>query len=257
MADMHATLMIHPIGNFPIVQSGDDLALPIINALLATNLSLEDGDVVVVAQKIVSLSENRLVRLDDVHVSPAAEGLAAETDKDPRLVELILRESSAVIRKKPGVIIVRHRLGLIGANAGVDQSNIDHSDGECALLLPQDPDRSAKLLGKELMKATGKKLGIVISDSMNRPWRLGSIGAAIGCAGITVLDDRCGQPDLFGRELQATVTNQADAIAAAAVLVMGECSERIPVVIVRGLTASGSEQTARDCIRPVTDDMFL
>jgi coenzyme F420-0:L-glutamate ligase/coenzyme F420-1:gamma-L-glutamate ligase len=254
---MHASVSLHPIENFPMVQSGDDLALLIGNALSASKLSLEDGDVVVVAQKIVSLSENRLVRLNDVNVSPAATDLAAETDKDPRLVELILRESSAVIRKKPGVIIARHRLGLVGANAGVDQSNIDHSNGECALLLPEDPDRSAKALRDALMKATGKILGIVISDSMNRPWRLGSTGTAIGSAGITVLDDRCGQPDLFGRELKATVTNQADAIAAAAVLVMGESTERVPVAIVRGLAARESGQMARDCVRPVADDLFV
>jgi coenzyme F420-0:L-glutamate ligase/coenzyme F420-1:gamma-L-glutamate ligase len=200
--------------------------------------------VVVVAQKIVSLAENRLVFLDDVKVSDAAAGLAAETDKDPRLVELILRESAAVIRKKPGVIIARHRLGWVGANAGVDQSNIDHSKGECALLLPE-------------MEATGKILGVIVSDSTNRPWRLGSIGTAIGSAGITVLGDHCGQPDLYGRELKATVTNQADAIAAAAVLVMGESTERVPVVVVRGLAARESGQTARDCVRPVADDLFL
>jgi coenzyme F420-0:L-glutamate ligase/coenzyme F420-1:gamma-L-glutamate ligase len=254
---MQPGISILPIANIPIVQAGDDLALLISNVLSATNLSLEDGDVVVVAQKIVSLSENRLVRLDDVDVSPAAASLAAETDKDPRVVELILRESSAVIRKKPGVIIARHRLGFVGANAGVDQSNIDQADGECALLLPEDPDRSAKELRDALMEATCKKLGIVISDSMNRPWRLGSIGTAIGSAGITVLDDRCGQPDLFGRELKATVTNQADAIAAAAVLVMGESTEQVPVVIVRGLAARESGQMARDCVRPVADDLFL
>ena len=254
---MQPTLSIFPIADIPIVQSGDDLALLIGNALSPTNLKLEDGDVVVVAQKIVSLSENRLVRLHDVEVSPAAEALAAETDKDPRLVELILRESSAVIRKKPGVIIARHRLGFVGANAGVDQSNIDHSDGECALLLPDDPDRSAKELRESLMKATGKTLGIVVSDSMNRPWRLGSIGTAIGSAGISVLNDRCGQPDLFGRDLKATVTNQADGIAAAAVLVMGESTERVPVVIVRGMAARDSAQMARDCIRPAAADLFL
>jgi len=254
---MKQALSILPIANIPIVQPGGDLALLIGDALSAANLTVEDGDVVVVAQKIVSLSENRLVRLDDVDVSPAAERLAAETDKDPRLVELILRESSAVIRKKPGVIIARHRLGLVGANAGVDQSNIDHSDGACALLLPEDPDRSATALREALMKATGKSLGVVVSDSMNRPWRLGSIGTAIGSAGIAVIDDRCGQPDLFGRELQATVTNQADAIAAAAVLVMGESTERVPAVIVRGLAARDSGQMARDCIRPAADDLFL
>jgi coenzyme F420-0:L-glutamate ligase/coenzyme F420-1:gamma-L-glutamate ligase len=254
---MQLTLTIHPIANFPIVRSGDDLALLIGNALSGTSLSLKDGDVVVVAQKIVSLSERRLVRLDDVDVSPAAEGLAAEIGKDPRLVELILRESSAVIRKKPGVIIVRHRLNIVGANAGIDQSNIDHSDGECALLLPEDPDRSAKKLRESLMEATGKNIGIVVSDSVNRPWRLGTTGTSIGSAGITVLDDRRGEPDLYGRELKVTMVNRADAIAAAAVLVMGETTEGVPVAIVRGLAAENSAQTARDCIRPAAEDLFL
>ncbi len=255
--DMQPTLTIHPIAKFPMVLSGDDLALLIGNALSGTNLSLEDGDVVVVAQKIVSLCEDRLLRLDDVDVSPAAEDLAAETDKDPRLVELILRESSVVIRKKPGVIIARHRLGVVGANAGVDQSNIDHADGECPLLLPEDPDRSAQELRKALMHRTGRRLGVVVSDSMNRPWRNGTIGTAIGSAGIEVLDDRRGQRDLYGRELKVTMSNRADAIAAAAVLVMGESTERVPAAIVRGLPADDSAQVARDCIRPVADDLFL
>lgn len=255
--DMQPTLTIHPIADFPIVRSGDDLPLLIRNALSGTNLSLEDGDVVVVAQKIVSLSESRMVRLDDVDVSPTAEDLAAETDKDPRLVELILRESSAVIRKKPGVIIAQHRLSFVGANAGVDQSNIDHTNGECALLLPEDPDRSARRLREALAEATGKRLGVVVSDSMNRPWRLGTIGTAIGSAGITVLDDRRGQQDLYGRELKVTMTNRADAIAAAAVLVMGETTERVPVAIMRGLAVEDSAQVAQDCIRPAAEDLFL
>lgn len=257
MPDMQPTLTIQPIAEFPVVHVGDDLALLMSAALSGTGLSLQDGDVVVVAQKIVSLSEGRLLRLDDVDVSPAAAELAAETDKDPRLVELILQESSEVIRKKPGVIIVRHRLGIVGANAGVDQSNIDHTNGDCALLLPENPDLSARNLRKALMQATGRRLGVVISDSMNRPWRLGTIGTAIGSAGIAVLDDRRGQQDLYGRQLRATLTNRADAIAAAAVLVMGETTERVPAAIVRGLPAEDSMQVARDCIRPVTEDMFL
>jgi coenzyme F420-0:L-glutamate ligase/coenzyme F420-1:gamma-L-glutamate ligase len=254
---MRPTLSIFPIIDMPLVQPGDDLASLIVEAAAATDQEFQDGDVIVVAQKIISLSEDRLVRLEDVNVSPTAEDLAAETGKDPRLVELILRESSAIVRKKPGVIIARHRLGFVGANAGVDQSNIDHSAGDCALLLPADPDRSASTLRHAMMRMTGKELGIVISDSMNRPWRLGSIGTAIGSAGVTVLNDRCGNPDLFGRELNATVTNQADGIAAAAVLVMGESTERVPVVIVRGLADGKSGQTAKDCIRPEAEDLFL
>ncbi len=255
--DMQSTMTIQPIVDIPIVHARDDLAQIISDALSGANLSLQDGDVVVVAQKIVSLSEGRLLRLDDVEVSTAAAELAAETDKDPRLVELILQESSEVIRKKPGVIIVRHRLGLVGANAGVDQSNIDHSDGECALLLPEDPDRSAMKLREALAEATGKRLGVVVSDSMNRPWRLGTVGTAIGSAGITVLDDCRGRKDLYGRELKVTIANRADAIAAATVLVMGETAERVPVAIVRGLATEDSGQVAQDCIRPAAEDLFL
>jgi coenzyme F420-0:L-glutamate ligase/coenzyme F420-1:gamma-L-glutamate ligase len=241
----------------PIARAGDDLAQQIVSALRRTNLSLEDGDVVVVAQKIVSLSEGQLRRLDDVAVSPAAAELAARTGKDSRIVELILQESSQIIRAKPGLIIARHRLGFVGANAGIDQSNIDHANGECALLLPKDPDLSARRLREDLRTATSKTVGVIISDSMNRPWRLGTIGIAIGSAGLRVLDDRRGQRDLFGRELKATLVNRADAIAAAAVLIMGETIECIPAAIVRGLPLEDCSEVARDCIRPVTEDLFL
>lgn len=254
---MQPTLTIHPLAKFPLVQAGDDLASLISDSLCCSKMSLCEGDVVVVAQKIVSLSEGRLMRLSDVSVSAAARRLAAETGKDPRVVELILRESSAIIRKKRGLIIARNRLGVVGANAGIDQSNIDHSSGECALLLPEDPDQSAQSLRESLLRSSGSRVGIIISDSMNRPWRHGTIGTAIGCAGITVLDDRRGQPDLYGREMHATVSNRADAIAAAAVLVMGESTESVPVAVVRGLPAEESAQVARDCIRPVSEDLFL
>ncbi len=249
--------MIQPIPGIPVVKAGEDLAQLIGDALAAANMSLQDGDIVVLAQKIVSLSEGRTVQLDDVEVSAAAEELAAQTDKDPRVVELILQESDEVIRSRPGVIIARHHLGLIGANAGIDQSNIDHANGDCALLLPEDPDRSAIGLRQALTASTGKRVGVVISDSMNRPWRLGTIGTAIGSAGIDVLDDRRGELDLYGRELKVTVTNRADAIAAAAVLLMGETTERTPVAIVRGLSAEDSTQAARDCVRPLAEDLFL
>ena len=203
------------------------------------------------------MSEGRKVLLKDVTVSAAALEVAAETEKDPRLVELILQESKEIIRKKPGVIIVRHRLGLVGANAGIDQSNIDHSDGECALLLPEDPDLSAMKIRRTLLDITGSVVGVIISDSMNRPWRLGTVGTAIGSAGLDVLDDRRGTQDLFGRELKVTVANRADAIAAAAVLIMGEATEAVPAAIVRGLKVGDSEQAARDCIRPRAVDLFL
>jgi len=254
---MQPTLIIEPVPDLPVVKAGDDLAQLIFAALAAAKMSLQADDIVVIAQKIVSLSEGRTVELDGVEVSQAAKELAAQTDKDPRIVELILRESAEIIRHKPGVIIARHRLGLIGANAGIDQSNIDHADGECALLLPEDPDQSAKTLRAALMASSGSTVGVIISDSMSRPWRLGTIGTAIGSAGVTVLDDRRGESDLYGRELKVTMTNRADAIAAAAVLIMGETTELTPVAIVRGLPAEDSTQVARDCVRPLAEDLFL
>jgi coenzyme F420-0:L-glutamate ligase/coenzyme F420-1:gamma-L-glutamate ligase len=257
LVDTPQQLVISPLKGIPLVREGDDLAALLEGALARAALSLQAGDVLVVAQKIVSKSEGRVVRLRDVQPTARAVELAVRTDKDPRMVQLILDESIEVVRAVPGVLIVRHRLGIIGANAGIDQSNIDHQGGECALLLPADPDRSAARLRDTLQQHTGKKLGIVISDSMNRPWRLGTMGQAIGSAGILVLDDRRGQQDLFGRELQVTMTNRADSIAAAALLVMGETTERVPAALVRGFPAEDSRQAARDSIRPPVEDLFL
>jgi len=250
-------LSVTPLRGFPVVQPGDAIAPLVCAALAHAGLVLEAGDIVVVASKIVALSENRQVRLDQVAVSPEAARLAEETGKDGRLVELILRESVAVVRAKPGLIIARHRLGLVGANAGIDQSNIDHEDGECALLLPLDPDASAEALRAELGERLGVAPGVIVSDSMNRPWRLGSLGVAIGCAGVPVLDDRVGDADLHGRTLQHTVVNVADSLAAAAVLLMGETSERTPAALLRGYAGAAGGQTARDSIRPVEQDLFL
>jgi coenzyme F420-0:L-glutamate ligase / coenzyme F420-1:gamma-L-glutamate ligase len=253
---MQPSITIRPIPGLPMVAPGDDLAALIHTALNEAEVDLVDGDILVVAQKVVSKAENRYVRLDQVVPSPRANELAAATEKEPALVELLLRESTEVVRHKPGVMIMRHRLGLVGANAGIDRSNIEHVEGEVALLLPEDPDASARRLRDDLRARTGHDVGIVISDSMNRPWRLGTIGAAIGCAGITVLDDRRGQFDLFGRELKVTLINRADSIAAMATLLMGETTERTPIALVRGFTAENSDQTARDIVRPLEDDLF-
>jgi len=254
---MQTGLSILPISGLPLVQAGDDIAFLICAAVEVMGARFQDGDILVVAQKIISKSEGRTVLLEDVDPSPEAIVVAAETDKDPRLVELILRESSEVIRKAPGVIIVRHRLGIVSANAGIDQSNVNHIDGECALLLPEDPDLSALRLREAVAQRTGIDVGVIVSDSMNRPWRLGTLGYAIGSAGVIVLDDRCGDTDIFGRELQVTVSNRADSIATAAMLVMGETSERVPAALVRGLPVQNSTQVARDSIRPVAEDLFL
>ena len=249
-------LTIHALKGIPLIKADDDLAALIVEGMTNSALAVAEGDILVVAQKIVSKSEGRQVLLKDVAPSAEAVKLAQETDKDARLVELILRESSSIVRKAPGVIIVRHRLGFVGANAGIDQSNIGHEGGESALLLPLNPDLSARRLRAALEKLTGKRLGVIISDSMNRPWRLGTIGGAIGSAGITVIDDRRGQQDLFGRELKVTMINRADSIATAAMLVMGETTERVPAAIVRGFPAENSRQVAADCIRPEADDLF-
>jgi coenzyme F420-0:L-glutamate ligase/coenzyme F420-1:gamma-L-glutamate ligase len=254
---MPQRLVISALAGIPLVQEGDNLAAVLEQALIRADLSLQSGDVLVVAQKIVSKAEGRVVRLRNVQPSARAVELARRTDKDPRMVQLILDESTEVIRAVPGVLIVRHRLGIIGANAGIDQSNIDHQGGECALLLPEDPDRSAAQLRDALQRRTAKKLGVVISDSMNRPWRLGTTGQAIGSAGIMVLDDRRGQQDLFGRELKVTMTNRADSIATAALLVMGETTERVPAALVRGFPPEESQQAAHDSLRPAAEDLFL
>ena len=254
---MKSNLSIHPLKKIPLIEAGDDLADLIVDALRDAGIEPVDGDILVLAQKIVSKAEGRQVLLADIDPSAEAVKLASETDKDPRLVELILRESSAVIRTAPGVIIVRHRLGIISANAGIDQSNINHADGECALLLPENPDRSALRLREALQQEFGITLGVIVSDSMNRPWRLGTVAYAIGSAGVTVLEDRRGDADIFGRELKVTMSNLADSIATAAMLVMGETSERVPAALVRGLSVADSTQAARDSIRPVAEDLFL
>ena len=249
-------LSVLPLQDIPLVKTGDDLCDLIAAALLRADLSLEDGDVVVVAQKIVSKSEGRSVLLSTVTPSQRAILLAGKVDKDPRVVELILSESTEVVRKAPGVLIVRHRLGIVSANAAIDQSNIDHDGGETALLLPEYPDRSAAELRHELQSRFGKTLAVIISDSVNRPWRLGSVAIAIGSAGLQVLDDRRGEPDLFGRELQITMVNRADALATAAVLVMGETTEATPVALIRGCGGAAGEQSASDAIRPLEEDLF-
>jgi coenzyme F420-0:L-glutamate ligase/coenzyme F420-1:gamma-L-glutamate ligase len=249
-------LTVTPIAGLPMVEPGDDLPGLIVAALTQQRIELVAGDILVIAQKIVSKAEGRTVALSTITPSAEAVELARETDKDPRLVELILRESNTVLRKKPGVLIVRNRLGIVGAQAGIDQSNIEHADGENALLLPKDPDASARQIRETIAVRTGVRPGVIVSDSMNRPWRLGSIGGAIGSAGILVLDDRRGGHDIYGRELKVTLVNRADSIATAAILVMGETIEKTPVALVRGFAAEDSAQTARDIIRPLEEDMF-
>lgn len=253
---LSSQLRFQVLPDIPMIESGQNLADILLAALARAPLVLGAGDVLVVAQKIVSKAEGRLVRLDTVTASPRAVELARETDKDPRLVQLILDESTEILRTRPGVLIVRHRLGNVGAHAGIDQSNVDHGAGECALLLPLDPDRSAAQLRAAILARTGVAVGVIIADSMNRAWRLGTIGGAIGCAGITVLDDLRGTHDLYGRELKVTVINRADSLAATACLLMGESVQRTPAVLIQGLAPEDATQTALDLIRPLAEDMF-
>ncbi len=240
----------------PDIGAGDDLCRIVLAACAASSLRLAAGDVLVIAQKIVSKAEGRAVDLTSVTPSPAARKLAAETAKDARLVELILSESERVMRARPGLVVVRHRLGYVLANAGIDASNIEGGGEERVLLLPVDPDRSAASLRAEIERRTGLAVGVVVSDSHGRAWRLGTTGVALGVAGIAALADLRGRPDMFGRPLAVSEVAYADQIAAAAALVMGEADERRPAALVRGLPAAGPEGRAADLIRPREYDLF-
>ncbi len=251
-----ATLTLQTLPGMPLVQPGDDLASLILDGLEAARLRLQPGDVVVVTSKIVSKSEDRWLDLRTVVPSERAFELAAATGKAPNLVEAILRESVEVSRYRQGVLIVRHRLGFTSANAGIDHSNVGRGSDDWVLLLPEDPDASAQRLHTALFERTGVRVGIVISDTHGRPFRVGNMGVAIGVAGIPAILDCRGRPDLFGRELRATIIAVADAIAAAAGLITGEADEGRPVVLARGLRLTGPAGCAADLIRPLEHDLY-
>lgn len=245
------------VPGIPLVAKDDDLVALIGEGLARGGMALLGGDVVVLAQKIVSKAEGRLVDLATVEPSTEAIELAGKVQKDPRVVELILSESVRVVRARPGLLIVEHRLGFVMANAGIDQSNVaSASDPQRALLLPVDPDGTAEMLRKRLSQMFGVPVAVVINDSFGRAWRRGTCGVAIGAAGLPSLMDLRGSPDLLGRELQVSVTGHADEIAAAASLVMGQGAEGQPVVIVRGLTWRGPDNAASELVRPAVEDMF-
>jgi coenzyme F420-0:L-glutamate ligase/coenzyme F420-1:gamma-L-glutamate ligase len=245
------------VPGIPLVRKDDDLVTLIGDGAARGGIVPRDGDVFVLAQKIVSKSEGRLVDLATVQPSTEAIELAGKVQKDPRLVELILSESVRVVRARPGLLIVEHRLGFVMANAGVDQSNVASTDdAPQALLLPVDPDGSAALLRKRLSQKLGVSVAVIINDSFGRAWRRGTCGIAIGAAGLPSLMDLRGSPDLFGRTLQVSITGHADEIAAAASLVMGQGAEGQPVVVVRGLTWQGPDNAASELVRPAAEDMF-
>ena len=245
------------IAHIPDIVVGDDLAGTIAKALAATQVRLEHGDVLVIAQKIVSKADGRCVDLDTVTPSQRARSLAEITLKDARLVELVLSESTQVLRAKPNVLIVRHRLGYVMANAGIDVSNVRSENGkQRALLLPKEPDVSAAALRSAFARICDAEPGIIISDSFGRPWRHGVTNIALGAAGVPALMDRRGERDLYGRPLQVTQVAWGDAVAAAAGIVMGEAAEGSPVVLARGLAMRGGARDASSLIRPLEEDLF-
>jgi coenzyme F420-0:L-glutamate ligase/coenzyme F420-1:gamma-L-glutamate ligase len=249
---MQMTLTALP--GIPLVGPGDDLAGLILASTERAGIELQAGDVLAVAQKVVSKAEDRAVDLSQIEPSMPARELAAEAQKDPRLVELILSESSDVLRIRPGLIIVEHRLGFVCANAGVDHSNVDGD--ETVLLLPEDPERSAREIRESLEQATGSTLGVMVIDSHGRAWRMGTEGVAIGVSGLPALMDLRGRPDIYGRSLEVTQVGLADELAAAASLVMGQADEERPVVHVRGFPYPLREGSVRELVRPKELDLF-
>ncbi len=255
-------VILLPIKGLPVVRPGDDVGQLIAAGLQASfghrdQPAVLDSDLLVVTSKIVSKAEDRFVDLASVEPSAQAVELAQRTHKDPRLVEVILWDTSQVVRAQPNALIVRHRLGFVSANAGVDRSNVSQGPGDLVLRLPSDPDASAVRIRARIQALLGVTPAVIISDSFGRPWREGTVGVAIGVAGIRPLQDLRQQPDMFGRKLQITVVGLADQVAAAASLVTGQANESLPVVLVRGLKYERADNaSAREILRPPERDLF-
>jgi coenzyme F420-0:L-glutamate ligase/coenzyme F420-1:gamma-L-glutamate ligase len=249
------SIEIIPLAGIPLIQPGDDLA-QILGESSARSGGLRERDVLVIAQKIVSKAEGRYVDLDRIAPAPRAVEIAQQCEKDPRLIEVILSESVEVVRVRPGLIITRHRLGFVSANAGVDRSNVAPDGIDRVLLLPIDPDRSAAKIRSALRDRFGINLAVVIADSHGRPHRLGTVGVAIGLSGLPGVEDWRGRKDLFGYTLQHTEVGIADQIAAAATLLLGQAAESIPAVIVRGAPFEPRDGSAQEINRPPELDLF-
>jgi coenzyme F420-0:L-glutamate ligase / coenzyme F420-1:gamma-L-glutamate ligase len=248
---------IHPLTRVPEIAPGDNLARLLGDALRAGGLAIQENDILVVTQKIVSKAEGRFIRLADVKPGAEALRLAAQTGKDPRLVEIVLAESVGIVRAAGPVLITRHRSGLVMANAGVDRSNLGPGREESALLLPLDPDASARRIADGLATQFGRAPGVIISDSFGRPWRLGVVNVAIGAAGAPVLLDYRGRLDRDGRKLEVTQIATADLIASAAGLAMGESAEGVPAALLRGYRFSDEgPDAASTLVRPLQEDLF-
>lgn len=257
-------LTFTPIPKIPIIQPGDDLADTLLTAIQNAHLTLEDGDILILAHKIVSKAEGRQVNLNTVTPSEQALELAKKAHKDPRLAELILRESREVLRVRPGTVITEHRLGFVSASAGIDHSNVEAPEAEKAgtnaedwvLLLPENPDRSALEIRRRLKLLTGHRLGVMVIDSHGRAWRQGVVGTCIGLSGLPGVVDARGKPDLFGYRLRITFIAVADELAAAASLVMGEAAEGTPAILARGFPYPLREGSFKELLREKSQDMF-
>jgi coenzyme F420-0:L-glutamate ligase/coenzyme F420-1:gamma-L-glutamate ligase len=253
--DSAGTVLIIPLRGIPLVKPGDDLVEMVWSAAKVSNVSFLDGDILVLAQKVVSKSENAYVSLSSVEPGPQADELARVSGKDPRLMQVVLDESAEVVRVKPGVVITEHRSGFVMANSGVDGSNVDIGDDR-VLKLPFDSDESARKVSQEIFRRAGVAIPVVINDSWGRPWRQGTVGHSVGSFGFPALWDRRGEPDLFEKPLKVTQVGLADEIAAAASLVMGAAGEGIPAVILRGYRVPAGSGTAADLIRPRSENLF-
>ena len=249
------SLTLTPLLNFPLIRQDDNLADILVKSLQETQIELQDNDIIVLAQKIVSKSEGRMVNLATVTPSQHAIELAQKADKDPRVMELMLQESNEVLRIRVGTIIVEHKLGFVCANAGIDHSNVFEGE-EHVLLLPEDPDRSARNIREKIKQTTDKNIGVMIIDSHGRAWRNGTVGICIGLSGLPAIIDERGWKDLFGYTLKITIVGVADELAAAASLVMGQAAEGTPAVHVRGFPYPLGEGALKDLLRPKEQDMF-
>jgi coenzyme F420-0:L-glutamate ligase/coenzyme F420-1:gamma-L-glutamate ligase len=249
-------LALYSLQGIPLIKPGDDLAQLIADSLRASGLTLVDGDVLVVTSKIVSKAEGRRLDLRTITPSPRAVEIAQKTDKDPRVIEVALSEAAGVSRMGKGVFLTRHKLGFVSANAGIDHSNVGPEGEDWVLLLPIDPDGTARRLRYSLHQLTGAQVGVILSDTHGRPHRMGNIGVAIGAAGLPTLLDLRGRPDLFGRKLQYTDIGLADEIAAAADLLSGQADEGLPVTLVRGLKLPPIDGHASDLIRAANMDLY-
>jgi len=249
-------IRIIPVTGMPIIKEGDDLGLLICEAAAKQGTPIEDGDIIVVTHVVVSRAEGNVVNLKDVVPSEFAKTISKEFNRDPALVEVVLRESKSIVRMGNGHIIAETKHGFICANAGVDRSNVP-GEGNVALL-PRDPDLSAREIRSRIKEVTGKDVAVIVSDTHGRPLRSGEINVAIGVAGIKPIRDRRGENDLFGYTLRVKQTAIADEISSAAELVIGQADEGIPVAIIRGYKYERCEDaTARDLIRSREKDLFI